>query len=232
MNQLYIYLHPLRPESPPSPVPLPSYPSGSSEHWAELPAVYGRSPLVLYFAHGHVCMSMQIYQCIPPSIHPMSTHPFSMSVSLFLPQVHLCHLAPSHLALWMVPRKQKNHHQEGCCFPPCDMTVGCHPWTTSPIAWSSAISWPPCPSFSSLIHNLSRKENELVVFMHYFLLYQFLLAKLPIAAAKDSMTPCRCESAVFVTTSLYLSKSGGDLCLLYMCQKRKGLSWNARTKIV
>ena len=57
-------------------------------HWATREA---------HVTHDRVCMSMLRSQFIPPSNFTstaLSTYPFSMSVSLFLPckQAHLCHL--------------------------------------------------------------------------------------------------------------------------------------------
>ena len=64
----------------------PSYPSRSSERGAELPVFYSMFPLAIYFTHGSVYMSILISQFVPPSPSPpVSTCPFSMSMSLFLP---------------------------------------------------------------------------------------------------------------------------------------------------
>ena len=69
VNQLYVYLYPL-PLGPPSP-PTPFPPiQVITEHRAELPVLYGRFPLAIYFTHGSVFMSNLISQFIPPSPQP------------------------------------------------------------------------------------------------------------------------------------------------------------------
>ena len=62
-----------------------SHPSRSSQR-AELSALYIRLLLTIYFKHSSVYMSIptsQLFRLAPP--HTKSTHPFSMSASLFLP---------------------------------------------------------------------------------------------------------------------------------------------------
>ena len=102
VNQLYVYLYPLPlglPSHHPSP---PSGPSRSvvTEHRAELPVLYRMFPLAIYFMHDSVYMSILISQFVPPSPSPpVSTCPFSMSTSLFLPckLVHLYHFSRFHI---------------------------------------------------------------------------------------------------------------------------------------
>ena len=61
----------------------PPHPSGSSQHWAELPVLYSRLPLVICFTHDSVCMSMPLSPFIPPSPSPIvSTNSCSTSASL------------------------------------------------------------------------------------------------------------------------------------------------------
>ena len=55
------------------------------ECWAELPELYCRLPLAISFTHGSVFTSNLVSWLIPPSLSPMSTHPFSASASLLLP---------------------------------------------------------------------------------------------------------------------------------------------------
>ena len=75
-----------------------------TEPWAELPVMYSRFPLAIYFTHGSVFMPNLISQFIPPSpSSPMSTRLFSMSVFLFLPckWVHLYHFSRFHIWLFV-----------------------------------------------------------------------------------------------------------------------------------
>ena len=67
---------------------------------AELPVLYSRFPLAIYFTHGSVYMSFLISQFVPPSPSPaVVTCRFSMSVSVFLPckYVHLYHFSRFHI---------------------------------------------------------------------------------------------------------------------------------------
>ena len=68
VNQLYVYIYPF-PLGSPSHPPPPSHPSIQviTEHRAELPVLYSRFPLAIYFTHGSVFMSDLITQFIPPS---------------------------------------------------------------------------------------------------------------------------------------------------------------------
>ena len=68
--------------------PLPSYPSKSSQNTelGSLCYTAASCQLASYFTHGKEYMSMHLSQFIQPFPSPtMSTHPFSISVSLFLP---------------------------------------------------------------------------------------------------------------------------------------------------
>ena len=87
VNQQYVSIYSL----PVGPTPCP-YPSTITvisvltEHRAELPILYSSFPLVIYFTHGRAHTSISVSQFIPtPSPPSMSTHPFSLSASLFLP---------------------------------------------------------------------------------------------------------------------------------------------------
>ena len=103
VHQLYVYIYALPLVLPSCTLLLRQPPIPPSwvitEHQTELPVLYGRFPLAIYFTHGSVYMSIPISQFIPfplpPS--PVSTHPFSTSPSLFLPckQVHLYHFLDS-----------------------------------------------------------------------------------------------------------------------------------------
>ena len=65
--------------SPPSwPPPIPSI-QVTTEHPAELPAVYNRFPLAICFTHGSVYMSIRVSQFVLP---PPSTHLLLMSMCL------------------------------------------------------------------------------------------------------------------------------------------------------
>ena len=97
VNQLQVYIYPLPLEPPIPPIPPTQV---ITEHQAELPVLYSRFPLAICFTHGSVSMSILISQFIPPTPSPtVSTCPFSMSVSLFLPckQVHLHHFSKFHI---------------------------------------------------------------------------------------------------------------------------------------
>ena len=52
-----------------------------TEHWAELPVLYSRSSLVIYFIHSSVYMSIPISQFIPPPpLSPLGVHTFVLYV--------------------------------------------------------------------------------------------------------------------------------------------------------
>ena len=95
VNQLCVYIYPHIPSlfhlPPATPIP-PLY--GGTKHQADLPVQCSCLPLATYFTFGSVYMSMLLSHFVPayPS-HPVSSSPFSMSVSLFLscPQVHQNH---------------------------------------------------------------------------------------------------------------------------------------------
>ena len=60
----------------------PPHPSGSSQHWAELPVLYSRLPLVICFTHDSVYMSMPLspfmHLLLPPlcpQAHPLCAIP-------------------------------------------------------------------------------------------------------------------------------------------------------------
>ena len=66
---------------PPPPIP-PIY--VITEHQAESPVLYSGFPLVIYFTHGSVYMSILTSQCVPTSPCPaVSTCLFCRSASLF-----------------------------------------------------------------------------------------------------------------------------------------------------
>ena len=78
-----------------------SHLSGSSQSTElKLPVLYSSFLLAVYFIHNSVYMSTVISQFVPSFLSPpVSTCPFSMSVSLFLPQkqVHLYHFSRFHI---------------------------------------------------------------------------------------------------------------------------------------
>lgn len=82
VTQLSVFTRSL-PPGPPSHLALHPAPLVTTEHWAELPVLWSRLPLALYFTHGSGYVSILISQSVPssPSL-PMSTQPFPMSVSL------------------------------------------------------------------------------------------------------------------------------------------------------
>ena len=93
LNQLYVYIYPhissllcLPPTLPIPPLQM------VTKHRADLPVLCSCFPLAIYFIFGSVCMSMLLSHFVPayPSPLPMSSSPFSTSVSLFLScsQVH------------------------------------------------------------------------------------------------------------------------------------------------
>ena len=99
VNQLCVYIYPL-PLGPPShPTPIPPI-QVVTEHRTELPVLHSKFPLAIQFTHGSVFMLNLISQFFPPSPSPaVSTCPFPMSMSLFLPytQVHLYHFSRFHI---------------------------------------------------------------------------------------------------------------------------------------
>ena len=68
----------------------PSHPSRSSKkHWAELPVLYSRFPLAIYFTHGSVYMSILISQFLPPS----SSHPAPFHINMSI--LYVCDSIPA-----------------------------------------------------------------------------------------------------------------------------------------
>ena len=57
--------------------------SVTAEHWPELPPLYSRFPVAICVTHG--CAHTAIPTHPIPLPHPVSTHPFFTSASLFLP---------------------------------------------------------------------------------------------------------------------------------------------------
>ena len=81
---IYIYIY-FQPPCWASLPPAPSHPSRSSQSTKLCSLCDSSFPLALCFKHGSVCMSILIPQFIPPSPSlPVTTSPFSISVSLFL----------------------------------------------------------------------------------------------------------------------------------------------------
>ena len=71
-----------------------------TEHGVELPPLYSKLPLGVYFTYGNVYVSMLFSQFILPFPSPaVSTGLFSMSMSLFSPckQVHQYHFPRFHI---------------------------------------------------------------------------------------------------------------------------------------
>ena len=62
VNRLHVYIYPLPLGTPPPPIPPIQV---TTEHPAELPALYSGFPLALCFTHGRVFMSVPISQFIP-----------------------------------------------------------------------------------------------------------------------------------------------------------------------
>ena len=105
VNQLYIYIYPhisslLR---LPHTLPIPPL-QVITKHRADLLALCSSFPLAIHFTFGSVYMSMPRSHFIPASpSSPVSSSPFSMSASLFLPchqvyqyrffRFHICALA-------------------------------------------------------------------------------------------------------------------------------------------
>ena len=81
---IYIYIY-FQPPCWASLPPAPSHPSRSSQSTKLCSLCDSSFPLALCFKHGSVCISILIPQFIPPSPSlPVTTSPFSTSVSLFL----------------------------------------------------------------------------------------------------------------------------------------------------
>ena len=79
------------------PDPHPTHPLVITEHQGELPALHSNFPLLIYFTHDSVYMSVLLSQfTLPPTV---SIHLFSISTSPFLPykQVHLYHFSRFHI---------------------------------------------------------------------------------------------------------------------------------------
>ena len=101
VNQLYVYIYPHIPSllSLPPTIPIPPL-QVVTKHRADLPVLCGCFPLAIYFTFGSVYMSMPLSHFIPASpSSPVSSSPFSTSVSLFLPchQVHHYHFSRFHI---------------------------------------------------------------------------------------------------------------------------------------
>ena len=105
---IYIYIYISTPCKTSLP-PLPSYFSRSLQSTKMFPVLYIMLPLAVCFTCGSiyvcVCVSILISQFVPPSLTPttVSTCPFSMSVSLFLPCKwnHLYHFSILHI-YWLI----------------------------------------------------------------------------------------------------------------------------------
>ena len=93
VNQLYVYIDPF-------PLDLPSCPhippiSVITEHEAELLVIYYSFPIATDFTRDGVYMSGLLSRFVPPALsHPVSTCPFPMSVSLFLPSGAITYSSP------------------------------------------------------------------------------------------------------------------------------------------
>ena len=88
VNQLYIHVYPFSLGSR-SPPPIPPL-QVTTEHRVELPVLYSRFPLSIYFTHGGVYMSVLISQFIPflcPHVH-MSV-PYSCPGNRFISTIFL-----------------------------------------------------------------------------------------------------------------------------------------------
>ena len=76
---MYTYVRSLLPLSHP-----PIQPSRSSQ---SSPVLYRGFPLAVYFTHGHVYMSVLLFQFIPPSPPAVSTSPFDVCISILFLQI-------------------------------------------------------------------------------------------------------------------------------------------------
>ena len=89
VNQLYVYIYPYISSLlclPPT-LPIPSL-QVVTKHQADLPVLCSCFPLAIYFTFSSVYMSVLLSHLVPASPPPpVTSSPFSMSASLFLP----CH---------------------------------------------------------------------------------------------------------------------------------------------
>ena len=131
----------------------PSSPSRSSQSTELSSLCYlSRSPLAIYFTHGSIFLSNLVSQFIQHSLLPVSTCPFSTSVSLFLlwNWVHLYHFAVqllSHVYLFVTPMECSTpgflvlyHLPELAQTHPCPLSQWCHPTISS-----SVVPFSSCP---------------------------------------------------------------------------------------
>ena len=80
VNQLYVYRHSPALDLPPPPIPPIEV---ITEHRAELPVLYSRFPLAIYFTYGSVFMSDLISHFIPPYPSPLCPHVRSLRLWLY-----------------------------------------------------------------------------------------------------------------------------------------------------
>ena len=82
-TQVYICSLPLEPSSHLPTHPTPSHPFRWSQSTRfELPELYSKFPLTVYFTSGNVFVSVLLSQFVPPSLFPtVSVSLFSMSIS-------------------------------------------------------------------------------------------------------------------------------------------------------
>ena len=95
VHQPYAYIYPHIPAilSLPPTLPIPPL-QVVTKHRADLPVLCCCFPLAIYFTFGSIYMSVLLSHFVPASPSPtVSSNPFSMSTSLFLPchQVHQHH---------------------------------------------------------------------------------------------------------------------------------------------
>ena len=81
MNQLYVYIHPFLPGCP---CPPPPCPLGC--HRAELPLLYGRFPLAIYFTLCHPNLQSPFHSTLSPA------HIYSLCLSLYSCPANRYHL--------------------------------------------------------------------------------------------------------------------------------------------
>ena len=62
----------------------PPHPSGSSQHWAELPVLYSRLPLVICFTHDSVYMSMPLSPFMHLLLPPLCPQIRALHLRLYL----------------------------------------------------------------------------------------------------------------------------------------------------
>ena len=102
VNQLHVYIYPhiLPLLSLPPTLPIPPL-KVVTKHRADLPVLCSSFPLAIHFTSGNVYMSMLLSHFVPasPSPDPVSSSPFSTSVSLFLccHQVHQYYFFRFHI---------------------------------------------------------------------------------------------------------------------------------------